>query len=137
MSTTKALDTSNQMRRLMEAAADPADRLVRAFYRLKDQPWFGHVDVALEAVDGATVEIENIFSKLQRKGYGRQAMQAICDLADQLGVQLDLQVKPQGIPYAKLVAFYRHFGFAPDATTKGVWMVRSPVATPPADGDTR
>jgi hypothetical protein len=117
-----------QVRDLFEAAS-PAEQMVRRFYRMVADPqnakYFAHVDVQLEAQSPDMVTILDIHSKKQQHGIGTEVMQGICRLADQYQVDLELQVKPMGIPYDKLVEWYKRFGFSPDRASNGAWMVRA------------
>ena len=109
-------------------ARSPAHQLIRQFYRAVANPKyasiFAHIDVDLEEQDSDMVTILNIHAKKQQRGIGSAVMKSICALADTYHVYLELQVKPSGIPYDKLVEWYKRFRFSPDAASHGKWMVR-------------
>lgn len=95
-----------------------------------------HVHVTLEPNwdDPEYVELENIYSKTHRRGWGTKAMHIICNLATELRVTLTLGVANEGDGTSAddpsedtLIAWYDGFGFEiVQGMTDRVMMKRRP-----------
>jgi GNAT superfamily N-acetyltransferase len=82
---------------------------------------------------GDSVYLTGLRSVEQGKGHGSAAMKTITELADKRGVTLTLVAKPLDVraplkktSKAKLVAFYKRYGFVPDRNYGGGSMIRKP-----------
>jgi GNAT superfamily N-acetyltransferase len=98
----------------------PAQTLIRRAKRSLDNL----VDLDLIVADDDRVTVESLFVHKRRAGLGSKTMHMLCDLADELGVHLELQAMPtdNNISHEELQAFYHQFGFVLDAVSG--WMVR-------------
>ena len=70
--------------------------------------------------DRDEIELDNIMAIDKNQGTGTQVMKDITDVADQMGLRMNLHAKPfgrDGLDLFNLINFYKKFGFEPDLTT--------------------
>lgn len=97
-----------QSRRALEAFCERQWSLVREgrLISLEVNPFL------LEEWNSAWVSRLYVPPIIRRRGYARQAMQNLCDAADDARLTLVLGINPYGdMSYADLERFYRSFGF--------------------------
>lgn len=97
----------------------PAEEFVATASNLIRDRFAGAVELNVydgDHIDGRHVDLNHIATKRQQQGLGSHAMTVLCNLADELGVVLELGVAnaddnmgPPG--EAKLIEWYERFGF--------------------------
>ncbi len=92
------------------------------------------VAAAPDATDPNSVHIQRFAAEEPGKGSGNVAMNQLTALADQHGVNLTLDAKPEAgekpIPQEKLDQFYQNHGFVPDEAGGGAMIRRNSAAEP-------